>query len=199
MGVSVSILGSGNIGGALVRRFAAVAMTVGIANSRSPEVLSALAREVGPSVLPLPVADAVTADVIIVAIPFIAVPDATRSFSWSGRIVVDATNPHTVAEIRSRSSTADVAACVPGAAVVKAFNTLPAAVLAAEPRTPAGRRVLFFSGYEPAANSVVQDLIGRLGFAPVLLGSPDEGGLLQQRGGPLFLAQFISESSGDIP
>jgi 8-hydroxy-5-deazaflavin:NADPH oxidoreductase len=131
--------------------------------------------------------------VVILAIPFVAVPAATRGFQWAGKIVVDATNPHTIAEIRGASSTADVAACLPGAAVVKAFNTLPAAVLAAEPGTPAGRRVLFLSGYEAHATAAVGELIRKLGFAPVALGSPDEGGLLQQRGGALFLAQFVAE------
>ena len=192
MALSVSILGSGNIGAALARRFAARAMPVGISN-RKPETISALVRELGSTLLPQHLADAVAANVVILAIPFIAVAEVTRSFSWRGRIVVDATNPHTVTEIRGRSSTADVASCVPGAAVVKAFNTLPAAVLAAEPRTPAGRRVLFFSGYELAPTAAVGELIDRLGFAAVALGSPDQGGLLQQRGGPLFLQQFISE------
>jgi 8-hydroxy-5-deazaflavin:NADPH oxidoreductase len=197
MTASISILGSGNIGAALARRFAARSLPIGIANSRSPETLKALAAELGNAVVPLPMAQALKADMVILAVPFVAVADATRGVDWSGRIVVDATNPHTVAEIRRRSSTADVAACVPGAAVVKAFNTLPAAALASEPQTPAGRRVLFVSGYEAVAIAAVRDLIVQLGFSALLLGSPDEGGLLQQRGGALFLAQLISEPSGD--
>jgi 8-hydroxy-5-deazaflavin:NADPH oxidoreductase len=199
MNGSISILGSGNIGAALARRFAARYVPIGIANSRSPETLKALTTELGNTVSPQPMAEAVKAGIVILAVPFVAVPDATRGVDWSGRIVVDATNPHTLAEIRRRSSTADVAACVPGAAVVKAFNTLPAAILASEPQTQAGRRVLFVSGYDAVAVTVVRDLIMRLGFSALVLGSPDEGGLLQQRGGPLFLAQLISEPSGDTP
>jgi 8-hydroxy-5-deazaflavin:NADPH oxidoreductase len=191
----VSILGSGKIGAALARRFAAKGIPVGIANRDSPEVLSALARELGATVRPQRVPDALKADVIIFAIPFSSVPDATRDSNWEGKIVVDATNPRTVAEIRGRSSTADIAACVPGAAVVKAFNTLPAAVLSEDPQTPVGRRVLFLSGYDADATAAVRDLILRLGFAAVALGSPDAGGLQQQRGGALFLAQLIAEDT----
>jgi 8-hydroxy-5-deazaflavin:NADPH oxidoreductase len=166
-----SILGSGNIGAALARRFAAKDISVGIANRQSPDMLDALVRELGPRVMPQRVPDAVRSEIIILAIPFGSVPDATRNFihTWSGKIVVDATNPHTVAEIRGKSSTADVAACVPGAAVVKAFNTLPAAVLAADPQTGVGRRVLFLSSYDADAAAAVSTLIQGLGFAPIPL------------------------------
>jgi 8-hydroxy-5-deazaflavin:NADPH oxidoreductase len=118
-----------------------------------------------------------------------------RELGRSGKIVVDATNPRTVAEIRGKSSTADVAACVPGAAVVKALNTLPATVLAADPQTGVGRRVLFLSSYDTDAAAAVSDLIQGLGFVPISLGNPDQGGLLQQRGGVLFLAQFVAEDT----
>jgi 8-hydroxy-5-deazaflavin:NADPH oxidoreductase len=197
MSCRTSILGSGNIGAALARRFAAKDMSVGIANRQSPDKLDALVRELGPRVMPQRVPDALRSDIIILAIPFGSVPDATRNFihTWSGKIVVDATNPHTVAEIRGKSSTADVAACVPGAAVVKAFNTLPAAVLAADPQTGVGRRVLFLSSYDADAAAAVSTLIQGLGFAPIPLGNPDQGGLLQQRGGVLFLAQFVAEDT----
>jgi 8-hydroxy-5-deazaflavin:NADPH oxidoreductase len=192
---SISILGAGKVGTALARRFAAKGLSVGIANRQSPDTLNALVRELGQTVRPKCIEDALDAHTVVLAIPFASVPEATRGFNWAGKIVIDATNPHTVAEIRGRSSTADVAACVPGAAVVKAFNTLPAAVLSGDPETPGGRRVLFVSGDDADATAAVSELIQELGFAAVSLGSPDEGGLLQQRGGVLFLAQFIAEDA----
>jgi 8-hydroxy-5-deazaflavin:NADPH oxidoreductase len=172
-------------------------MSVGITYRQSPDKVGALARELGQSVIPHRIPDALRPDIIILALRFSSVLDATREFThaWSDKIVVDATNPHTVAEIRGKSSTADVASCVPGAAVVKAFNTLPAAVLAADPQTALGRRVLFVSGYDADAAAAVSDLIQGLGFAPVSLGNPDQGGLLQQRGGVLFLAQLVAEDT----
>jgi 8-hydroxy-5-deazaflavin:NADPH oxidoreductase len=191
----VSILGAGNVGGALARRFAAKDLPVGIANRRSPDTLAALSKELGPRIRPLCVEDALDADMIILAIPFAALAEMARDFNWSGKLVIDATNPRAVANIRGRSSTADVAAHVPGAAVVKAFNTLPAAVLAQDPQTPGGRRVLFVSGYDVEATTTVTELIQQLGFAAVDLGNPDEGGRLQQRGGTLFLAQLIREET----
>jgi len=63
---------------------------------------------------------------------------------------------------------------------VKAFNTLPAALLATDPSQNGGRRVLFLSGNEPGANSEIANLIERLGFAAIDLGRLSEGGRLQQ-------------------
>jgi 8-hydroxy-5-deazaflavin:NADPH oxidoreductase len=176
--MTISIIGSGHIGSALALRFAAAKMTVAIVNTQSSD------EERG---------DAMAADVVILAIPFDAVADATRGIAWNGRIVVDATNPRTVAEIRGPSSTHDVNELVPGARVVKAFNTLPAAVLAQDPALDAGRRVLFVSSDNAAASAAVSDIISQLGFAPINLGKPDAGGLLQQRDGPLFLTRLIAE------
>jgi 8-hydroxy-5-deazaflavin:NADPH oxidoreductase len=78
-----------------------------------------------------------------------------------------------------------------GARVVKAFNTLPAAILAKVPAESGGRRVLFVSGNGDAANAQVASLIERLGFAPIVLGKVAEGGRLQQFGGPLATQNFI--------
>jgi 8-hydroxy-5-deazaflavin:NADPH oxidoreductase len=56
-------------------------------------------------------------------------------------------------------------------------------------------RYRFLSAYDTDAATVVSDLILRLGFAPVSLGNPDQGGLLQQRGGVFFLAQLVAEDT----
>jgi 3-hydroxyisobutyrate dehydrogenase-like beta-hydroxyacid dehydrogenase len=47
-----AIIGSGRIGTALARTFARKNIEVGIANSRGPETLTSLARELGSSVFP---------------------------------------------------------------------------------------------------------------------------------------------------
>jgi predicted dinucleotide-binding enzyme len=78
-----------------------------------------------------------------------------------------------------------------GARLVKAFNTLPAAVLAADPTEHGGHRVLFVSGNDAEANSKVAALVEILGFAAITLGKLAEGGLLQQFGGPLTLQNLV--------
>ena len=43
----IGIIGAGQIGGTLARRFASLGHDVSIANSRGPETLAALAKETG--------------------------------------------------------------------------------------------------------------------------------------------------------
>jgi 8-hydroxy-5-deazaflavin:NADPH oxidoreductase len=183
-----SIIGTGHIGGALAAQFARKGIDVQIANRRGGAALADLARKLGPNVKAVPVQEALDAGMVFLAVPFTAVSDAVRDApAWNGRIVVDATNAIGIppGELAGRSSTEVVAGAVPGARVVKAFNTMFAAVLAQDPAQNGGHRVVFMSGDDAGANQEVAALVTRLGFAPVVLGGLAEGGRLQQFGAPL--------------
>lgn len=191
-----AILGSGAIGTALARRFVASGLEVSIANSRGPASLAGLVGELGPLVKPVTSNEALRADTVILAIPFDAIPVAVKGVEWSDRIVVDASNAidfpaFTPRDLKGRLSTQVVADAVPGARVVKAFNTLFAAKLGADPTVPGGRRVLFVSSDDNAARAAVVSLIDRLGFAAVDLGRIAEGGRPQQFGGGVSAGEFI--------
>ena len=191
-----AILGSGAIGTALVRRFVASGIEVSIANTKGPESLAGLVGELGSLVKPVMAAEALQADVVILAIPFDAVPDAVKRVEWDNRIVVDATNAidfpaFTPRDLKGRLSTQIVADAVPGARVVKAFNTLLAALLGADPAVLGGRRVLFVSADDTSARLAVVDLVERLGFAAVDLGRIAEGGRAQQFGGGVAAKEFV--------
>jgi predicted dinucleotide-binding enzyme len=75
--------------------------------------------------------------------------------------------------------------------VVKAFNQLPAALLAIDPSQAGGRRVMFVSSNDADASATVAKLARQLGFAPIELGRLDEGGRLLQFHGPLVLHNLI--------
>ncbi len=66
--------------------------------------------------------------------------------------------------------------------MVKAANTLRAAVLGSDPGEAGGRRVLFLSGDDEDAKSEVIELFEDAGFSVIDLAT---GGALQQIGGPL--------------
>jgi 8-hydroxy-5-deazaflavin:NADPH oxidoreductase len=189
--MSFAILGSGAIGRALATRFARAEIDVSIATRGGPSAAAELARELGPHVAAAAMKDALQADIVLLAIPFTSIRDAvSEAPPWQGRIVVDATNAidfpaFTPTDLGGRPSTEVVADAVPAARVVKAFNTLPAATLGAEPARDGARRILFLSGNDAAANADVAALIRRLGFAAIDLGRLDGGGLLQQFAGPL--------------
>ena len=110
---------------------------------------------------------------------------------WSGRILIDANNPIEAplfkpVDLNGRLSSEVVADLAPGSRVVKAFNHLRAEVLAGDPRSNGGRRVLFYSGNDNAAKAKVAALIERIGFFGIDLGSLTVGGKLAQfPGGPL--------------
>jgi 8-hydroxy-5-deazaflavin:NADPH oxidoreductase len=64
------------------------------------------------------------------------------------------------------------AALMPGARVVKAFNTLFASVVAGQdPRRTNGRLVVFLAGDDADAKATVSAFVDSLGFAPVDLGA----------------------------
>ena len=107
-----SIIGSGSVGAAIARQFARSGITVGIANTRGPESIASMARELGDKVVPLTLQAALEADVIILAVPFRAHRDVARAAaSWKGKVVIDATNAYGVplSELDSLPSSAIVA------------------------------------------------------------------------------------------
>jgi predicted dinucleotide-binding enzyme len=195
-----SIIGSGAIGTALARQFARTNTPVLIANTRGPSTLADLTQELGSAVRPVKLSDALQADTIILAVPFSAVEQvAGLAPDWSGRVVIDATNAidftdFSPADLGGRLSSDIVAAALPGAAIVKAFNTLPAAVLAQEPKTAEGKRTVFHSSNSEQATAMAAELIATLGYAPINLGRIDEGGRLQQFGGPLMVHSLIKQA-----
>jgi 8-hydroxy-5-deazaflavin:NADPH oxidoreductase len=132
------------------------------------------------------------ADIVFVAVNWTKLRAAMANLpDWNGRIVIDANNPIEAplfkpADLGGRVSSAVFADLVPGARVVKAFNHLRAEVLAADPGSDGGRRVLFFSSDDTAAKGEIAALIERLGFAGIDLGTLEVGGRLAQfPGGPL--------------
>ena len=99
---------------------------------------------------------------------------------------------HKLAELGGKNSSQVVSTWAPGARVVKAFNTLLAAVLAQDPAQAGGRRVVFVSGDHADAKADVIALTNQLGFASIDLGGLEVGGYLQQfPGGPLPAANLV--------
>lgn len=198
-----AIIGSGNIGSAVARQFARVNLPVGIATAKGVAAVAGLAAELGADVVPTEVADALRADLVVLAVPFEAVRGLVEQVpDWEQRIIVDATNAidyqdFSPADLGGRASSDLVGDWAVNARVVKAFGSTWAKVLAREPAADrGGRRVLFLSGNDAEANREVGALITALGFAPIDLGRNDEGGLLQQFGGPLTTLSLISQPIG---
>ena len=184
--MSIGIIGAGNIGSAFARILARCGIKATIANSRGPGSLADLAGELSPFIEAGTMAQAASADIVLIAVPWSKLPGALGGLpAWNGRIVIDANNAIEAplfkpAELNDRLSTEIVADLVSGARVVKAFNHLLSALLAKDPQAEGGKRVLFYSGDDAAAKADVADLITRLGFFGIDLGPISVGGKLAQ-------------------
>lgn len=130
---SVTIIGAGNIGGAVAR----LALTAGAdvqVLTRDPQKAAA----VDPAVTPGTVGDPVTGDVVVLALPYPALDEVVGQYpdGFAGRVVVDVTNPVDFATFDAlvvpagSSAAAGLAERLPEARVLKAFNTTFAATLA---------------------------------------------------------------------
>ena len=191
--MSYAIIGFGSVGQALAHAFARTNIDVTVASRRSPETLAPQARAIGPTVAARPLQDALEADTIFLAVPFAAHRELAKALpSWEGKTIIDATNAFgvPVEELDGLPSSALVAKAFTGARLVKGFNHLPAATLAADPMVEGGHRVVFLSSDDEDAIAPVAALAKQLGFAPINLGKLGEGGaLVHARGrtwGPLI-------------
>ena len=197
--MTYAIIGTGAIGSALISHFSSKGIPVKVANSRGAASLDDAAKKFGNKIIPVEIDEAVTQEIVILAVPFAAVPELAKVLkNWAGKIVVDATNAIKFPEFRpadlgGKLSSEVVADTLPGARVVKAFNTLPAAVLAADPLEASGRRVVVLSGDDEDAKNKVASLIEQLGFAPLNLGSLKAAAPVQQFGGPLVAVNLIKK------
>src|SRR5271156_3771696 len=91
--MTYSIIGSGNIGSAVARQFVRKGINVAIANTRGPDSLAALGKELGRHIVPQTLEAALKAEIVILAAPFTAVAEIARTGrDWTGKIVIDATN-----------------------------------------------------------------------------------------------------------
>ena len=184
--MSYAIIGFGPVGQALAAAFARKEIEVTVASRRPPEALLPQARAIGPRVIPRTLAEALKADIVILAVPFWQHKEIAKAVAnWQGKIVIDVTNAFDVAleELDGLPSSTVISRALPGARLVKAFNHLPARILAQDPNVKGGRRVVFLSSDDEDATASVAALAEQLGFAPIALGKLAEGGsLVQARG-----------------
>lgn len=181
--MNYSIIGFGPVGQALALAFARKGISAAVATTRPPEAIASATRSLGQTIVPKSLTDALTADVILLAVPFWAHRDLAQVLpSWRGKIVIDVTNAYGVplADLGGLPSSKVIGNALNGARLVKAFNHLAAPVLAQDPGVGAGRRVIFLSSDDEGTTATVAALVEKLGYAPVSLGKIAEGGRLVQ-------------------
>lgn len=205
--MDIGIIGSGQIGGVLARRFLALGHRVAIANSRGPHSLTDFADEVGA--VAATVREAATArDMVVVTIPMISVAALPRDiFAGAGdAVVVDTCNyfpQQRDGRIGGIENGEHIAESVwvsrqIGRPVVKAFNTIGARFLMHDgaPRGDPSRIALPVAGDGLREKTVVMGLTDDLGFDPVDAGSLADS-WRQQPASPSFVANLTLARIGE--
>ncbi|HEY0919118.1 NADPH-dependent F420 reductase [Devosia sp.] len=169
--MSIAILGTGNMAKGLAGVFDAAGYDV-VIGSRDPLRAAETARTIGPRVAGTGLAEAAAgADTIVLAVPFDGVADVLAAAGdLSGKVVIDITNPLTADYAgltigHSTSAAEEIARLVPGARVVKAFNTVFAGVLQAGGKLGGQPVTVFVAGDDETANAAVEAIAARAGFA----------------------------------
>jgi NADPH-dependent F420 reductase len=183
--MEVAIIGAGNVGRALATSFARAGHSVVIA-SRDPEDAGAVAAATGARVAGTNADAAAQAEVVVLAIPFTsaeAVAAEIRS-AVAGKAVVDATNrmafgPNGPTIDSGESNAERLAAWLPDAHVVKAFNTLFASHQA-DPVAEGVQLDGFVAADDVEAKSKILELVGSIGLNPVDVGPLDRAQQLEQ-------------------
>ena len=198
--MSIGIIGSGGLGANVARVLGKKGISATISNSRGPASLAALIAETGPSIKAGTVAEAASADIVLVAVRWESLSKVLSGMpAWNGRIVIDGTNPVEfldpnapkdptnpladwgikAIDLGGKHSSSVFSEFVPGARVVKALNHLDVNVLT-QTEASGGQRVQFYSGDDAAAKAEVRKLLESAGYFAVDLGSLDVGGSLAQ-------------------
>ena len=176
--MKIGIIGTGDIGGALARHWAAAGHEL-VISSRHPEQLAGLAKELGPGVKTgTPREAAAFGEVVLVSVPYHATAQVGRDYAaeLADKVVLDTGNPYPSRDgqmaVRDRQRGTGVASkeYLPGTKLVRAFNAINAGPLANEAfRKPARIGIPLASDY-PEALKIASQLVRDAGFDPVVVG-----------------------------
>lgn len=171
--MNIAVIGMGVVGGTLGQRFAEAGHTVAFGVQNPSEKVKS---GTPPDARVMSVADAAReAEIIVLAVPWAAVPSVARELQVTRRqVLVDVVNPLKMgphglsidAGPHGESGAERLAAMVPDARVVKAFNTTGAENMA-DPVYDGAQTVMFFAGDDADAKAIVRSLVTDLGFDPV--------------------------------
>lgn len=175
--MKITVIGAGNMGSAFVKQLTRAGHRVSLTARDSGKAAQVAAANPGATVLVASRA-AEDADAVIVATGYGDAVAALRSLGdLNGKVVIDITNPLTPDYMgltlgHDTSAAEEIAKAIPGAEVVKAFNTVFAQVLAQGADFGDGRKVtVFVAGDSERGKQTARALAESMGFETVDAGS----------------------------
>lgn len=175
--MKVAIVGTGNVGKALGASLVRAGHSVVYA-AQDQGKAERVAAEIGAAAA-MGVAEAARdADAVVIAVPYVTVDSVIDALGpvAAGKLVIDTTNPLTadfsgLATEGGPSAAERFAARLPGATVVKAFNTLFATIQADPNHHGTAAQALFATDADGEVRSGLVSLIATMGFKPIDAGS----------------------------
>jgi 8-hydroxy-5-deazaflavin:NADPH oxidoreductase len=180
--IKIGVIGSGNVGSAIGRVWANAGHPVMFA-SRNLDHDKQLAAAIGANARAgTPAEAAAFGEVLLLAVPYKALPELGQALGGAlkGKVVIDACNPfpNRDGEIADRAREQGAgrvsAELLPGARIVRAFNSIPAAHMGEAHQEP-GRIGMPIAGDDKRAIELASRLIREIGYDPVLVGGLDKG------------------------
>jgi hypothetical protein len=174
----IGMIGSGRLGGTVGALWVKAGHPV-LFSSRDPEQTAALAAKLGPLARAGSVAEAIDfGDAVFLAVPYAAMPEIGRDFGakLAGKVVLDAGNAvesrdgAIASEVEQNGIGLTSQKYLPGARLVRAFNTLGFTILEREANRAEPRLAIPIAGDDAAAVQIAAALVRDAGFEPVVVG-----------------------------
>jgi 8-hydroxy-5-deazaflavin:NADPH oxidoreductase len=201
---TIGLIGSGHIGSTIARLAVAAGYDVVLSNSRGPETLADLVKELGPRARAATPAEAAAAgDLVVVTVPLRAYRSVPAP-PLAGKVVIDTNNYYPardgqIPELDGGSATVSglLQQHLGTARVVKGFNNIYFKHLLSLARAAgaADRSALPIAGDDAAAKAKVTAFLDTIGYDAV-----DAGGLAEswrfERDMPAYAAPYFSKTAG---
>lgn len=174
----IGVIGSGHIGGTIGGLWVKKVHPV-MFSSRHPDELKPMVADLGSLAQAGTVEQAIAfGDVLFIAVPYGAIPQIGRDYSaaMKGKVMLDACNAVSARdgaiaeEVEQNGIGVTSQKYLPGARIVRAFNTMSYTVFAREANRPDPRLAIPIAGDDPQAVQVAAGLVRDAGFDPVVVG-----------------------------
>ena len=177
--MKIGVIGAGRIGST----FGALWVKAGhevMFSDRDPEAVKRAMNGLGSRASAGSVQEAVAfGEAILIAVPYGALPAIRDQVGaqLKGKVVIDPNNPVPArdgelgAQAKEKGAAVSTAALLPGARLVRAFNSWGYALMAREANRPAPRMAIPVAADDPVALKVGMQLVSDAGFDPVNAGS----------------------------
>jgi predicted dinucleotide-binding enzyme len=198
--LKIGVIGGGHIGSTVGTLWVKSGHPV-MFSSRHPEELAPLVQGLGDLAKAGTVAEAIAfGDVVFIAVPYNAYPQIGKDYgsALAGKVVLDAGNATAArdgelsVEAKEEGIGATSAKYLPGAKIVRAFNSMGYKFFVSEAGRAGDRMAIPLAGDDKDALTIASALVHDAGFDPVVIGPLSRAKDFAQ-GNPLYGKQLTAE------